>query len=41
MTDGYNDIQKTGISSEDFTIPAIDAPRYYQTLSLSPLSRQK
>lgn len=31
MTDGYSDIQKTGISSEDFTIPAIDAPRYYQT----------
>jgi integrase len=31
MTNGYSDIQKTDISSENFNIPAINAPRYYQT----------
>lgn len=30
MTTGYNDLQQTGIPS-DFKIPAIQAPRYYQT----------
>jgi integrase/recombinase XerD len=30
MTNGYSDIQQTGISS-DFKIPTIQAPRYYQT----------
>jgi integrase/recombinase XerD len=31
MTNGHSDIQKTDISSEFFNIPAINAPRYYQT----------
>jgi hypothetical protein len=31
MTNGYSDIQKTDIPSENFNIPAINAPRYYQT----------
>jgi integrase/recombinase XerD len=31
MTGGYNDIQRTSISFDGFTIPTIDAPRYYQT----------
>jgi integrase/recombinase XerD len=31
MTTVYNDIQKTDISSEDFSIPTINTPRYYQT----------
>ena len=30
MTNGYSDIQQTGISS-DFKIPTLQAPRYYQT----------
>jgi hypothetical protein len=31
MTNGCTDIQKTGISSENFSIPATSTPRYYQT----------
>ena len=30
MMNGHSDLQQTSISS-DFKIPAIEAPRYYQT----------
>ncbi len=31
MTNGYSDIQKTDISSDNFKIPTLNPPRYYQT----------
>ena len=31
MTNGYSDTQKTEISSDNFKIPTLNTPRYYQT----------